>query len=412
MKRKMIKHNGKSERYRDDTAFIEWLEAQKKGYQKICRNSMMDYIEFLESEGLTFTPTQILQKHKQNRKQDDNKVRYWFDDTIVRFVEYLKQTRNLSHNSAIANASSLRGFFSFHREPLQIRKSDKGKVSFEETTKKYHCFRHHELVKMVSVAGLEEKSVLTLGTCEGIRVSDFVSQLRQPILDAFEDSKDSEGIPHFPIEWEILTEKEKTVAVAHITEDAWEILKAYWNTMEDSKYVFPSNGSHISTDRGNDVIKNTWNRAFPDRQDAKIRFHELRSYKMTILSNSGCNKWHIKRMVGKKVSPDILSYLKGIDLKKDFEMAYRKFRLTGVMTPKNHEAIEELQTSIVNQQTEILDLKKRLDIVTDKLTSIFDSPLYIKKVERADGKEEYYLLKTEKITDKKGIEDLKKRLKK
>ena len=75
-------------------------------------------------------------------------------------------------------------------------------------------------------------------------------------------------------------------------------------------------------DRANDAIKNCWNKAYPERQDTKIRFHELRYYKISVLSNAGVNHWHIQKMTGKKVSSDIATYLTGINLRDDFNARY------------------------------------------------------------------------------------------
>ena len=56
---------------------------------------------------------------------------------------------------------------------------------------------------------------------------------------------------------------------------------------------------------------------------------------MTALSDAQVNVWHIKRMVGKKLSPDISTYLRGINLKADFIKASGRLKLTGG-TSQNH----------------------------------------------------------------------------
>jgi len=80
--------------------------------------------------------------------------------------------------------------------------------------------------------------------------------------------------------------------------------------------IFPSNGGHILEDRANDILESAWIRAYPDRKIIPIRFHELRSFKMTALSGVGVNEWHIKKMVGKKLSADISTYIEGLNVKK------------------------------------------------------------------------------------------------
>jgi hypothetical protein len=43
----------------------------------------------------------ILDKHKENQKSDDNKTKYEIDDLIPKYIQWLKETKGLKHNSAI-----------------------------------------------------------------------------------------------------------------------------------------------------------------------------------------------------------------------------------------------------------------------------------------------------------------------
>jgi hypothetical protein len=143
-------------------------------------------------------------------------------------------------------------------------------------------------------------------------------------------------------------------------QETWDALQDYWSNKPQSEYAFPSNGSHISENRANYVIKNTWNRTYPDHQDVQTRFHELRSFKMAALSDCGINEWHIKRMVGKKLSSDISTYLRGINLKNDFRKAMPKMQLSGLFTT-NQEKIEELALVLIQIEKENRAFKTRID---------------------------------------------------
>jgi hypothetical protein len=315
----------------------------------------------------------ILARHIENRKSDDNKVKFWFDDLIPKFKDYLMteyqspRTKNpLSKNSAITKANAVSSFFSFHRYGLEIKR---GKMSIEEIAKKHHTFNRNELSAMVKVADLEEKTVILTSVCLGIRVGDFIQLLRKPILEAFEDQN------QFPLEFEVETEKEGVVAIGHLTEEAFQTLQTYWKTKPESKFCFPSNGSHISSDRANDIFKNTFHRAFPDRKRS-IRFHELRGYKMSVLSNAQVNHWAIQRLVGKKLKPDILKYLMGTDLKQEFMRAIDSFQLTGTLSESNHNLIGELKTALLElekkdhvSQTRIETMHERIEKLEQLLTS-------------------------------------------
>ncbi len=339
-----VKHNGRSLLHEKDEAYMDWLEAQTGRYQTKCRDAFLMFMDFLREEGFEDpTGDRILAQHLENQRSDEEKVKHYFADLVPKFHEWLKTEyrspktgKPLTHNSATSYVAPLRGFFSFHRASLELTPAQQSKIAMIEVRKKYHAFKHDELSKMARVADLEEKAVILLGICEGVRVGDFVSQPRRPIIEAY---KDRGG--EFPLEFEVETEKAGVLAVCHITEECWQALQDYWANVPDSVYVFPSNGRHISADRANDVLKNTWLRAYPDRPDVKIRFHELRSYKMSALTNAQTNDWHVKRMVGKKLPQDIMTYLEGIDLSKDFMRAQEAFTFLG-LAPSNHVVVGQL----------------------------------------------------------------------
>lgn len=150
--------------------------------------------------------------------------------------------------------------------------------------------------------------------------------------------------------------------------DYWVSLKSKNIKLYESEYVFPSNdGSKpISDDKINDTIKNTFYRAFPNRKDRKVRFHELRSYKISILSNVGINEWHTKRMVGKSISKDMSGYLKGIDLKSDFKKIYPQIKFMGLST-ENHQNLRGLETTIAKQHQRITELETTIKVLDKKI---------------------------------------------
>ena len=360
----MLKLNGKSMSHQKDKAFIQWLESiSSEEYKRSCQKSFLTFLDFLKEQGWeNISGDMILERHKQNRKSDENKIKYEIDDFVPKFVQWLKEQRGLEHNSAINTSVPIRGFFKYHRESLRIQKSSN--TIYKETKKKFHIFTQEELSRMVKLGDVEEKAIILLGKDLGIRVGDFIELKRSPILEAYKDQKGE-----FPIEFEIETTKEGVVSIGHVTQETYEALNDYWSNMPQSEYAFPSNGSYISEDRANYVIKNTWSRAYPDRQDIQTRFHELRSFKMTVLSDCGINEWHIKRMVGKKLSSDISTYLRGINLKEDFRKAMPKMQLTGLLTA-NHEKIEELTLALKQIEKENHTFKTRIEAMQNTIARL------------------------------------------
>ena len=347
-----------------DQALNQWLTNFEGAYRYRCYLAFNKFMAFLREkhDWKEVSGDTILSKHIENRKSDDKKIKYFFDDLITDFMMRI-ESQGPCHNSAVVQAAMVRSFFTYHREPLQVQGKKMKKV---ETRKRYHAYSRDELVKMVQVGDLEEKAIINLGTQLGVRVGDFTSLKRNPILEAF---KDSNG--EFPLEFEIETEKEGVISVAHISKEVYDTLQLYWASKPESEYVFPSNGGHvfISGDRANDVLKNCWVKAYPDRKNVKVRFHELRSYKISALTNLGANTWAIMKMTGKKVSPDINVYLTGINLKEVFMKGEQALTLTQI-PDNNHATIEELKKAVMELTMKNQDLKSRLGALEGELTEI------------------------------------------
>ncbi|MFH0748320.1 MAG: site-specific integrase [Candidatus Bathyarchaeota archaeon] len=346
-----------------DEALESWYESiVSDNYRNRAKYSVNKFFRFLAFQGWKeVSGDLILERHVENRKSDDKKVRYYFDDLLPSFLKWLEDG-GLAHNSSCTSVNTIRGFFKFHREPLQVQN---GKIKEIEKAKSWHCFSLDELIKMVQVGDLEEKAIIMLGKDLGIRVGDFVQLKRKPLEESF---KDQDGV--FPIEFQIETEKEGIVAIGHIMEETWNILQLYWKNSGESDYVFPSNNERlfISEDRANDALKSTWVKALPDRPDVKIRFHELRSYKMSVLSNAGVNEWQIKRMVGKKNSNDIQTYLTGVNLKESFKKAEAALSLT--QATNNHSKLEQLEAAIEQLQKENSSTRAVSEIMTKKTNEL------------------------------------------
>jgi integrase len=330
-----------------DESITNWLDTLSASYRNRAKYGFKRFFEFLRSEGWEeVTGELIINKHFENRRSEDRTTKFYFDDLMPKFLKYLV-SQGLTNNSAVVTVNSVRGFFKYHREPLQVHR---GRIQRREVRRKWHTPSIDELRQMVQIADLEEKAILMTGKDLGVRVGDFISLKRKPILDTYEFQQDD-----FPLEFEIETAKEGIVAIGHIMKETWDVLQLYWQSMPESEYVFPTNVNgreHISGDRANDVVKNTWAKAFPDNKDVPLRFHEFRALKISILANFGVNDMGIKRMTGKKVSADMLSYLTGIgyNYKEQFHKIEKAYSLT---QPVTNNRIETMQVTIESMQERI-----------------------------------------------------------
>lgn len=338
----------------EDKAFIEWLRGIKKyGYARKCKKDMIDYLEWCIKKGIISQPraTELLEKHKELIKSEDTE--HFIADSLPRFVKdyYEAYKDEMKESTAIGKTKALRGFFTFYRKPLIIRK---GALDVEEEITSDIKFTQSILAKMCSVVDIEGKAKIMAGKDLGLRIGDFRKMLRKPIIAQIQlaHAKQIE----YPLEFEVKTEKEGVVAVGHLMYETVEALKRYWETSLESKYVFPNTDpKKPCTPRTlNYLLKTAFAKAFPEiTEHAQIRFHALRDFKISALANANVNKWAIKRMVGKKISKDMADYVKGLDLKGLFRQAEHNLTLSG-LTNMNHSRLDVVEKRMANMESALM----------------------------------------------------------
>ncbi|MCJ7634588.1 tyrosine-type recombinase/integrase [Candidatus Bathyarchaeota archaeon] len=291
-------------------AFDKWISSQSRRYGLNARRSFMRFLEFLKTQGLELNSDSLLARHRENRRSTDQDRRFEIDDLVPQWHKWLMEKYELSYNSALTRVVHVQGFFLYFRDPLQLKR---GQLVVEEVPERYHIFSHEELCRMFDLADLGEKAFLCLGVNLGLRVDDFINLKRSPRIEASKRQ-------NFPLEFQLKTQKEKVLAVCHVTEECWQILCDWWAISSESQYVFPAfdGNSPISVDKVEDVLKRLWTRAYPQSEE-DVKWHGLRKYLLSSLGNVGVNHVHTLRMIGKKVEASIATYLVSMDLRKDFE---------------------------------------------------------------------------------------------
>ncbi|MCK4320284.1 tyrosine-type recombinase/integrase [Candidatus Bathyarchaeota archaeon] len=303
---------------------------------------MVDFLDYCVEKKVISkaSATELLAKHKQLRKKEDSE--HYIADLLPKWVdyEYEKAKGKLKKGSAVGKTKPIRGFFTFYRVPLIIRKHA---LDVDEEISSDFTFTQSILKNMASVVDIEGKAKIYCGKDLGLRISDFRTLKRKPIVQQIQlaEAKQIE----YPIEFEVKTMKEGVVAKCHLMFESVEALRQYWKTIPDSEYAFP-NHDHTKpcTERTlNYLLKTAFQKAFPQiTEHAQIRFHALRDFFISALANSNVNKWAIKRMVGKKISKDMADYVKGLDLKALFKQTEPKLTLSG-LTNSNHTKIEHIE---------------------------------------------------------------------
>jgi len=244
-------------------------------------------------------------------------------------------------------------------------KIKKGRIASVQMAMGEHEFKHEQLKKMFNVGDIREKAILSLGICLGFGATAF-SELKREDLEKVISQRETETAP---LGFWMIREKTNQPIRCHLTIEAMEALTAYWATLkETSEWAFPSNGTHISTDGLNYILKSLVEKANIATM-GNVKFHLLRKFLFSALTNV-MDEMNAKLCIGKAIDKSVLTYLKNKTqvLKQQYSEA-EKFFVLGGYTNHEYTKMEELESKI-QMQDERFD--KFLDIMTqymeEKLT--------------------------------------------
>jgi integrase len=312
-----------------DKATETWLNAQKKSTMPVYKTYWGYFIEFM---GLTGD------KIIESRKTDKD---YNWEKQVMDFKQWMINNKGQSDNSAKTASATVRGFFSFHRLPLQFRRSESAKLS--EAKRKYedYKFSREDLQKMVEVADLTEKYVIVVGKSFGLRAGDFLRLVRGD-LEPYVEREPPISIG------EKETEKKGVMAYSFIDSDAKPIIKLMLDYMSTKGYVNPTDkmlsfGDEIQLTR---VLRRVAVKACIKFGNKRIRFHCLRKFLIDRLSSHMSeSKW--KQIVGKTISEG--AYVSSESLREDYARAMSEtcFRMDLDHITKRQEASEQIMSKIM-----------------------------------------------------------------
>ena len=170
---------------------------------------------------------------------------------------------------------------------------------------------------MFEVANLKERTVLSLATDTGLRISDFleIKKTDLPLLDA-----------EPPIGFMLLTQKEKIPANCFLSHETVDLLKTYLPTLKkDNVYLFSSNGkSHISDEAISRMLTRLADRAQINLNGKSLTFHCFRKMFLSAAIDSGIGLTAGKKLCGKAIARSDDTYLTTVNLKEKF-LQLKKF---------------------------------------------------------------------------------------
>ena len=284
-----------------DKATQEWLNAQKRTTRNTYRYQWRTFLEFTGMTG-----DEILESRRSDKE-------FYWEKKVLEFRDWIINVKGLGEHTAKTGTGVVRGFFDYHRLPLEFRRSESTRLS--EAKRKYEDYRFSldDIKKMYDVADLEDRYVLTTGKSFGLRAGDFLALTRgdlEPYLDR-----------EVPISiGKYATEKESVPAYPFIDSDAKPVIKLMIEKMDREGRVKPSERmlTYKHTIELTRVIKRLVERAGIKVGSKRVRFHCMRKFIIDHLSSfMSESKW--KQVVGKKISEE--AYVSPDTLKEDYTRA-------------------------------------------------------------------------------------------
>jgi integrase len=285
----------------NDKATHEWLDSQKKSTRHTYTTNWKYFLEFSQMTG-----DQILADRQEDKKHK-------WERKVLAFKQWMMDEKKQSEYTATAAAATARGFFAFHYSPLKYRRTESRKLKERKRKTEDYYFSREDLAKMVQVADLTEKYVITAGKSFGLRASDFMRLTRGNVEPYIKRE--------IPISLgEIPTKKEGVSAYPFIDSDAYPIIKLMVEQMTREGRTKPED--RILTWKSQieltNVLQRVAKKAGLDTGNKIVRFHCLRKFLIDRLSSfMSESKW--KQIVGKAI--DEKAYVSSDSLREDYKRA-------------------------------------------------------------------------------------------
>ena len=155
----------------NSVAVSEWLSAvkSKKTYSNY-RDRWETWLQYCRAKGLLTNGDLQLADMKKRRLSTDNSEKYFYDNQVPKFYQWLRTefrgkatNKPLADSSALCTTTAIRSFFKYHRYSLEIQ-SD-ALPSSEKIANKYedHAFDIYQLRSMFQCGDLKERTTLACG---------------------------------------------------------------------------------------------------------------------------------------------------------------------------------------------------------------------------------------------------------
>jgi integrase len=294
-----------------DKAPETWLDSQKKDTRCAYRSHWRRFAEFTGKTG-----DEILASRKKDKE-------FFWEAKLLEFKSWLTEEKDLSSNSATTATQAIRGFFAFHRVPLQFQRRETRKIGEHVRKMEDYRFSLDDLAKMDAVGDLTEKYVLRAGKSFGLRAGDFLRLTRGDLEPYINKGELPISIGAYK------TQKEGVTAWPFIDSDAQPIVKLMLERLtregetQQSARMLPFT-KKLQLSR---VLRRLVLKAGLNTGGKQVRFHCMRKFLCDHLSSfMSESKW--KQIVGKKISEG--AYVSPDTLREDYARAMPETTFTKI----------------------------------------------------------------------------------
>jgi integrase len=304
-----------------------------------------------------------LRKDDLTQRQGENLVEYRnraarFEKEIEKFHGYLLAqgfTINTSRNLTLG----IRQLFRFYEMPIRIRSGSKVSQTVK-TTKNFPMTIEH-VRAMFAVGDLRERVVLSMATDLGLRIGDFIRIRKADVPDLDQQA---------PIQFDLMTDKEKVVAHGFLSQETVDLLKTYVPILvgkSGNPYLFPSNGeSHISDEWLNRLLQRLAEKAQIKLNGKSLTFHCFRKMFLSASIDSGIGLTAGKKLCGKAIGESDDTYLTTVNLKEKFIQLKKFLMINETAKLEDSEVVENLKSTVAKLHEELTQQKTVTNAVTER----------------------------------------------
>lgn len=351
--------------------FLTYIaDSKAKNTAKSYRNGLTHFAEWYKKSHSIETLNEILQERKNSLQSENPQEKRIFERLVEKWHRSQvdnKESVNTARNRYVAVAQFFK-FFDLDLNaafiPSEVKKT---KISEDD-----YPLTVEDVRAMYQTADLRGRAILLMAKDLGLRLNDFrwltIKQL--PDLDA-----------EPPIPFNVETGKEHVQTKGFLSVETVQVLKAYKETLKErqcsycrgrgcekckgkgkrpgSPFLWPSNGTHpLDEDSFGLWLKNLAKKAGIKTGNQRLTFHCFRRLVMRAAIETGVGLTAAKLMVGKAVAKSDETYIAKAKLDEAFKKLSKYLNVTGVEEDK-----KPLQEIIVQQESEIANLRNRLDVV-------------------------------------------------